>query len=376
MSKRGENIRKRKDGRWEARVKLSYANGSAKIKSLYGKTYHEVKEKLLNLKKECESEEERRNQGKTFGEIAGEWLLLQSANHKGATLLKYQTILETHLMPVFQAYDIQTLDEHAIARFISNKMASGNLKNREPLSSSYVKLILIVLTSVLEYAAAMGYRGELKNHYIAKPAAVKQETEVLDLNSQLELERYIAQNTGCTETGIALAIYGGLRIGEICALRWEEVDFENKIIRIRHTVSRVKNEDCGAASKTKLVIDVPKTRASARDVPINSKLLAILKNWKSISNSEFAVSTTDVFVSPRTFEYRYHKILQNCGITDIHFHGLRHTFATRCVEVGVDIKTLSELLGHASVNITLNTYVHSSVEQKRTQIEKLARLGV
>lgn len=376
MSKRGENIRKRKDGRWEARVRLTAADGSAKTKSLYGKTYHEAKHKMLDAKKEGVLSKNKNEAVKTFGDIAGEWLSLQSANKKGATSLKYQTVLEGHLLPAFQAFDIREIDEPMIAEFISDKRAAGNLKNKKPLSASYVKLILTVLTSIIEYAAGMGYREELKIHYIAKLSAAKHDTEVLDFDSQMKLERYIGKNINGTEIGIALAICGGLRIGEICALRWEDIDFESKIIHIRHTISRVKNNGSDASSKTKLVIDDPKTQASKRDVPIHSKLLAILKSWKNLSQSAFAVSTTDSFVSPRTFEYRYHKVLENCGITDMNFHGLRHTFATRCIEAGVDSKTLSELLGHASVNITLNTYVHSSVEQKRAQIEKLAQFEV
>ena len=150
----------------------------------------------------------------------------------------------------------------------------------------------------------------------------------------------------------------------------DDIDLKNCMIHVRHTVVRVRDHD-GAASGTSLKIDRPKTPASIRRIPICSNLFRILSACESQAASEYVVSERPGFISPRTFEYRYHKILKANRIPSINFHGLRHTFATRCIEAGVDVKSLSEVLGHANAAITLNTYVHSSMELKRAQLEKL-----
>lgn len=146
---------------------------------------------------------------------------------------------------------------------------------------------------------------------------------------------------------------------------------QNHIIKVRHTVARVKNSDARFGNSSCLILDTPKTAASTRDIPISSALLPILTIINNQSSSKFVVSNSESFLSPRTFEYRYHRLLEESGIASINYHALRHTFATRCIEAGVDVKSLSEMLGHANVGVTLNTYVHSSMELKRTQLEKL-----
>ena len=140
-----------------------------------------------------------------------------------------------------------------------------------------------------------------------------------------------------------------------------------KVIHINHTLTRVLD----AENKTKIILDSPKTEASKRDIPICLTLEKVLLEEYAKRKSDFVVSEKQTFVGTRTFEYRYKQFLKNNNIQEINFHSLRHTFATRCVKAGVDIKSLSEILGHANVSITLNTYVHSSMETKRNQLEKL-----
>ena len=181
-------------------------------------------------------------------------------------------------------------------------------------------------------------------------------------------------NIDQTKAGIYIALYAGLRIGELCALSWDDVDLESQIIHIRHTVTRIcqKNRD---AEKSSLIIDVPKTKASIRDIPIAQILLPILSYMKTQSTSKYVVSLHADFTSPRTFDYRYKKVFHELGIPEINFHALRHTFATRCIEVGVDVKSLSQMLGHSNVSITLNTYVHPSMDAMRNQMQKLCTLS-
>lgn len=185
------------------------------------------------------------------------------------------------------------------------------------------------------------------------------------------MENLCLAETDETKVGVLLSLYAGLRIGEVCALTWGDIDLDERIIHIRHTVSRVnKNIENGAKSTT-LIIDRPKTKSSFRDIPLCSKLIPVLAELKKRTASPYVISNREQFISPRTYEYRYHKLLRASGTTDINYHALRHTFATRCIEAGVDVKSLSEILGHADASITLNTYVHSSMERKRIQLEKL-----
>ena len=188
---------------------------------------------------------------------------------------------------------------------------------------------------------------------------------------QNKLENYLLQDIDETKLGVYMSLYTGMRIGEICALSWEDVDLQNRVIYVRHTVVRIRTEEDGKVI-TKQIIDRPKTNASLRCIPICSSLLNVLGSYAEHSRSEYVVSNNPQFVLPRTYEYRYSRLLKLSNIPHINYHALRHTFATRCIESGVDVKSLSEILGHANVSITLNTYVHSSIELKREQLEKLA----
>ena len=166
-----------------------------------------------------------------------------------------------------------------------------------------------------------------------------------------------------------ISLHAGLRIGEVCALKWSDVDLEERIIHIRATVSRVGRTD--GTKGTMLTLGSPKTNASIRDIPISSVLFNVLKELHNTSASPFVISETDTFMSPRTYEYRYHRILKQCDIPKINYHALRHTFATRCIESKMDVKTLSEILGHGKASVTMDIYVHSSMDRKRAQMEDM-----
>ena len=370
MSRSGENIHKRKDGRWEARLQLVDEEGVKRSRSLYGKTYREAKNKLLDARQHGYN---RKKESPFFEEVAWEWLRVQRAEHKGATVLKYATIIDRHLIVTFGRIKINQITEQMIRCFLLEKKTSGNLVTGKPLSASYLKLILVVLTAILNYAAQKNYCVSVKDITIGHISPPRKEADCLNHVWQQKLEQYIRKNINENTTGIALALYAGLRLGEVCALAWNDIDFENNLIYVKRTISRVINDD-DSKNKTKLIISEPKTQTSKRIIPITSKLRYILSTFNKSSKSNFVVSTGESFVSPRTFEYRFHSVLQKCEIGRINFHGLRHTFASQCIEVGIDAKTLSEILGHASVDITLNTYVHSSIRRKQHEIEKLSEI--
>lgn len=371
MARKGENIRKRKDGRWEGRYKNGLReNGTAKYASVYGKTYTEVKNKLVEHKRTiflCENDPYTE---KRFDEILVMWMKSHQIKIKESTEAKYHYAIERHIKPLLGLKKVSSLTAPVINRFLFEKRQSGRLDGGGGLSASYVKTMAIIIDSAIKFACNEGYCRPLKSA-ITKPTVGKKEPDILSVAAQQRFERLAITAPDETVTGIFIALYAGLRIGEICALTWENIDFEKQIIRVRHTVTRVPVKTDFSATGSVLKIDVPKTKASIRDIPISPILMPILKTMKCRSVSKYVISNREGFVSTRTFDYRYKKVLKKFGIRAINFHALRHTFATRCVEVGMDIKSLSQMLGHSNVSITLNTYVHPSMDTMRTQIEKL-----
>ena len=253
---------------------------------------------------------------------------------------------------------------------MNRKLASGRLDGKGGLSPAYVRSIMLVINSVMEFSIAECLCPPVQIN-IHMPAMQRKELEILNSSDQVRLEAALLADLDETSLGIYLTLQTGLRIGEVCALRWCDVDLARAIIHIRSTIARVRAANNEVCRKTKLIRDTPKTKASTRDIPIAENVLEALRVVKRKCRSEYVISPTAEFVSPRTFEYRFHKFLTENNIPDVNYHVLRHTFATRCVEAGVDIKSLSELLGHSNVSITLNTYVHSSIERKREELKKL-----
>lgn len=370
MPRRGDNIRKRKDGRWEGRYK-KYRNldGTLVYGSLYGKSYIEVKEKLTNITSN-NIFRPKNNCFLTFGDVLKLWISSNNIRLKGGTINKYQNIIDMHLMPELGAVMIKDISSAMINKFLSKKLICGRLDGRGALSPSYVRSITIVINSALKYAVSEGYCEPLKTP-INKPALEKNDIPILKKEEQKILEHVIITKPTEINLGILLCLYTGLRLGELCALSWDDVDLVNKIIHVRHTVARVKIENESIKQKTKLIIDKPKTKSSIRDIPIPSSINDLLICYKKRHSSPYVISNKPSFITPRTFEYHYKQLLRKNNISNINFHAIRHTFATRCIEAGVDIKSLCEILGHSNVSITLNTYVHSSIEQKRLQLEKL-----
>lgn len=371
MSKRGENIRKRSDGRWEARVLLRNGNKPT-YHSIYGHSYREVREKKELFIKQSALPEQITVKPKTITmeQILNSWILDRELFLKKSTILKYKNIIEMHIMPEFRDMDINDINSDIINQFLVRKQETGRIDGKGGLSNSYIKSIAIILSSCLNYAVANGIRTPLPGK-VAKPSVNKHEIVVLNKEVQREMERKLLPSDSLTELGILLALNAGLRIGEVCALKWKDIDFTNRIIHIRQSIVRVSAETNTSERKTVLIVDTPKSPHSVRDIPINSKLYEILEDHKSSSSMNYIMSGTSKFVSPRTFEYRFHKVLRKHNMKDFNFHTLRHTFATRCIECGVDVKSLSEIMGHSNVNITLNNYVHPSFENKRLQLEKI-----
>lgn len=372
MSKRGENIRKRKDGRWEGRYRKGRNPvGAIQYGSVYGHSYREVKDKLLCVASDAASSAASvKAQPVRFDEILLRWLKSDCIYHKGATVRKYKYLIEAHILPVLGNVPLRNIDASTIRTFMLQKLQCGRLDQKGGLSASYVRSIMLILHAALRFAAGEQLCPPIKAPTCKAPENRK-EPAILSLEDQKKLETFLCESNDPTRTGILISLHTGLRIGEICALAWEDIDFHNEIIRVRHTVARVVDTDGISFGNPKYVIDVPKTKSSVRDIPVPSSVLPVLKRMHEQAVSDYVASEKETFVSPRTYEYRYHRLLCECGIVPLNYHALRHTFATRCIEAGVDVKSLSEILGHANVSVTLNTYVHSSMKMKRLQLEKM-----
>lgn len=380
MGRHGENIRKRKDGRWEARVIDSYSlDGKAHYRYLYGKTYQEVKEKkrdlIIMLKVESEKISDRNNELKiTFGQLIWEWLVSRKGTVKESTYANYATLIEKHLIPELGKIHLSALTTDILDEFLKDKLNVGRMDGKGGLAPKTVTDLRSVLLMGIEYAHKQGYLCPVKGD-LFYPRNTRPDIRVLSKNEQEKLERFIFSSQGYVELGILIALYGGMRIGEICALQWGDIDFSDGTVNISKTLIRIRNMTADSENKTKVIIDCPKTASSVRVVPLPSFVLNHLKKYQR-GHEEYLLTGTSVFMEPRICLNNYKKILKQAGIPDYTFHVLRHTFATRCVENKFDIKSLSEILGHANVSTTLQRYVHPSMELKKKQMERLGNLSV
>jgi len=373
MSRRGENIRKRSDGRWEGRyIKERDATGRAIYGSVYAKTYLETKRKLTEINSQIANGAlPTKVQKKTFREVLYLWLENNRIKLKPQTYANYYYMIETHLVPCVDAMKICDVDSQFINAFLLQKSVNGRLDGKGALSPSYVKKIAFIMNASLEYASKQNLCTHIRGE-IATPPKRKRELEVLTLPEQTKMDFFLNDTFDDRDIGILLSLYTGLRIGEVCGLMCTDFNFETQTFHVRHTVERIKNVDARVGeNKTILVLCDAKTLSSDRIVPIPPILIPRLKQIISKGNMFLLEGGTYEYTDPRSYQYYFSRRLREGNLRKINYHALRHTFATRCIEAGMDIKSLSEILGHASVNITLNTYVHSSIEHKRNQIEKM-----
>lgn len=374
MSRRGENIRKRKDNRWEGRYIESYnENGKARYKSIYGKSYLEVKLALTDIKQQLSKNDYLMQPNNiTFREVLYLWLKNRKLQLKPQTYAKYNDLIEKHIIVYFGSKLIKKIDATQINDFLIYKSTAGKLDESGGMSTSCLKTLIFIINSAFKFASGMGYCYPLKGSIISLGKRNKS-IDVFSKSEQAQLEKYIIENLDERKVGVLISLYTGLRIGEICGLKWEDIDFDTNTIHVRRTVERIKNTDSSITkSKTRLILCDVKTGSSNRIVPIPLKLVCILKKFKNLKQAHVLQGKNYLYTDPRVIQYSFYKYLDDCNLRRINFHTLRHTFATRCIESGMDVKSLSEILGHSNVNITLSTYVHSSLDHKRTQIEAMA----
>lgn len=369
---KGENIFKRKDGRWEARYIKGYdSSGKIRYGYCYGKSYKEAKEKVQNAKKDFDVNKLTRphNVKRDFAFYCDEWIRINRSRIKESTFAKYTATIEKHIKPRLGAKSPQSLSSAIISDF------GNDLLEEDGLSAKTVRDILIVLHSILKYTAAQ-YQGTFPAIEVMYPKGSKKEMRVLSFEEQNSLMAYLLEDMDPCKFGILLALLTGLRIGEICALKWDDISLGDRTIRICSTMQRIRNIEEDRETKTKVVIGAPKTDTSFRTIPLTNYAVELCSRMEDRDPELYVLTGRKRYMEPRTLQYRLKKYTQDCGLEDVHFHTLRHTFATRCVEVGFEIKSLSEILGHSTTTVTLERYVHSSIELKRNNMEKLSSLGL
>lgn len=377
MARKGENIYKRKDGRWEGRFIIGRTkNGKAKYKSVYGSTYLETKNKLhSSMVSEQNSAELSQNvseKSELFSDILTDWLSTIQPHVRESSYNKYLNQISKNIIPYLGEKRMSEIDTSSLQQYIATLTSEGNCQ-RKALSPKTVQDTLSVLRRVFYYAGTNNYKSNcnFQNLYIP---SVQCKLTVFSRQEQEQMVSYLMHSTLPSDMGILLTLFTGLRVGEICALTWDKVDLDTGFLRVECAMQRIQNLSEPDLSKTKIVITKPKSLSSIRNIPLPEFIISYLQPFRQSGEEFLLTGSSEKFIEPRALQYRFGRLLEDLNIRKLNFHALRHTFATRCVEAGFDVKSLSEILGHSNVNITLNRYVHPSDEMKLQNMNKLELL--
>ncbi|MBO0457553.1 site-specific integrase [Enterococcus hulanensis] len=355
--RRGENIYKRKDGRWEGRYKKGYKpNGRIKYGYIYGKTLTEVRSQLYAMKAYYNTRQELYgNVCIPFEEWGHQWLNEIQQGIKPATYTSYYYKLTKYVFPYIGEYDLNELKLENGKHLVNQWIEKG-------LEVSTMQVILGVAKQCLYEAQKQEYLKENPFRFLKLPKMRKKPIRALTWDEQNDLEKAALSRKNHTGLPTYLALHTGLRIGEIAALKWSDIDFKRDIITVNQTYQRVALAIDG--QKTQLNLGTTKTESGTRSVPIGRPLKKQLLSYRRKAKGDHVFSTKGHPVEPRLLTYHFHQLRKQCGLEDIHFHQLRHTFATRCLEEQSDIKSVSDMMGHRSTQLTLDTYADSMMEQR------------
>lgn len=367
MARRGENIRKRKDGRWEGRyIKARTPEGKIQWGYVYGTAYVEVKRVLIQRKAEAGFYNLNRTD-LTFEALAEVWLHSLRNSIKESTYAHYSYTLHKYLLPVLSKVPVASLEESFLEQAMQQIITPTDA-GRKPLGNSSARECLSMLRRICKYATHLRLIRPMELE-VALPKAIDKISAPLSPAEQQRLHQYVQANPTPRKIGLLLGLELGLRIGEICGLQWGDFDLKLGTLNINRTVCRIS---CGNGH-TKVVIQMPKTRTSRREIPIPKQLSLMLKKLHgSASNAAWFLSGSESKpTEPRCYRKSIKAYLKQATVRQVRPHALRHTFATTCLQAGCDVKTLSELLGHANANITLQRYVHSDLTRKRREMNRI-----
>lgn len=376
MARHGENIYKRKDGRYEGRyVTGKKSNGTTRFGYVYGMRYTDVKKRLLEKKAEIQQtiHPEAAVRGMTVEKWMRSWLETDLLGGiKASSYLTYQNQMNRHILPCLGRMQMASITPEMVHSFLECLQAKG-------LGENTVRGIYRLLSAAMRAALDDGIISKNPCRKICVKRGERVQQRVFSREEQKKVEKTLSQGEDLTAL---FAMYTGLRLGEICGLRWSDINWENGTATVCRTVQRLKRMDtdkclkCGGA-KTYLMIGSPKSPSSCRTIPIPTFLLKRLEIQKK-QRSAVQLTTGYIFgtgmraADPRTIQRRFAGVVRRLEIPDAHFHTLRHGYATRLLEMGVDVKTVSQLLGHSSAKTTLDCYAHSLLDQQRSAVAKLS----
>ena len=296
-----------------------------------------------------------------MNELLDIWLDFKKPRIKISSWAHYRRVVENNLKPRFEGKTTGSLSREDIIK------TADSLLQEYAVSST--ANIMTITNQIIQFMLDNDYAFKSPKANIRLPSQVKPRPKVFTLAEQKSIVQYLTTNMNLTKMGLTLCLFTGLRIGEVCGLQWRDIDFDSNIIRINRTVQRISD----GSEHTYFIAGTPKTPHSEREIPLPGFLSDVIKPFEA-DKTDYVLSGKKKFIQPRTCENRYKKMLRDCSIPERKFHTLRHTFATRAIELGFDPKSLSEILGHSNVKTTLDLYVRPSVEQKKKEMERFSAI--
>lgn len=300
------------------------------------------------------------------------WLIEKKDYIKESTYANYSNNIFNHIIPKLGNYTLNEINHKIIQDFLLELSKSGRKDNTGGLSEKTIKDITIIVKGSIKKGINEGKIKHMELSFNYPKDNKEKSIYILTKYEQNKITNYVLDNTNTKNIGFLISLYSGIRIGELCALQWKDIDFKNNKLMITKTIQRVYIKDKDK-SISKVIITTPKTKNANREIPINKDFLEIIKSLKT-NKDNYILSNSDKYIEPRTYRKYFNKILKELKIKHFNFHSLRHTFATNCISLGSDYKTVSELLGHANVNITLNLYVHPRYSQKKKCIDLVSKI--
>lgn len=366
MAKKGENIYKRKDGRWEGRyVKGRKTTGSIHYGYVYAQNYKEVREKLTMKKANNYAENISLTQFYgTVNDWCDYWLESIAVNQvKHSTFDSYKSKISCHVRPLIGTIPLSRLTTADLDKFIQ--------ETKKKISTHSLHAVFRVLKTALKYAEKLNFVKKSLYENVKLPRLKKNKLPLFTQTDHKKILAEVRKTKKCF--AVLLSLETGMRIGEVAGLKWSDIDFVNQTITIRRTLQRVSTSSEGA-KKTRIIEGKPKSETSERTIPLANTLLKRLLLEKKKSQSDYVVSNGAGYTDPRTIRYQFKRLLEQLKLPICSFHALRHSFATRCLEKGINIAVISSLLGHSSIKMTLDIYTNSNLNEERLAMELMAKL--
>ena len=310
-----------------------------------------------------------RNSKILYSELLDMFLKEEGMIIKESSLSTFSYLISKHIRPMLGDIPVSNFSSETIQSFIFKMMEKEKSKGEGKFSIKSIKDTVTLIKVSINFGIRMGIVENIPLKYKIPFKINKKKIEIFNLMEQRILFEYLYKNISCKNIGIILSMTMGLRIGEVCGMKWKDIDFHENALYVRRTVQRIyiNNENFKGS---KIIISVPKSEKSIRILPLGKELIEIFRSFKN-TDEIFILTGRNKPTEPKIYREYYYNILKKLNIKKRTFHSLRHSFATRAIEEGVDYKTVSEILGHSSINITLETYVHPQLEYKKKCLENL-----